>query len=334
MVETFDPIIDPDIRPRSLPETTMSPIALRCALLWVPLLLHAQPAQQGGPWNHDVAVLRAAASGEIVQLATLPRAGVPTVTRLTIGRLFAAFQHFPATGGADFDQIAVCHSDDDGRSWSEPRTATFNGLPSGMMRPFDPTLVALPDGRVRLYFTGNYGRTFQQSVPAIYSAISADGLHFDVEPGVRFAVEGAAVIDCAVALHQGRYHLFAPIQHTANPPAGYYATSDDGLTFLRQTDVAVAGRRRWLGNVVSDGSRLVFFGTDDDAPLITGQSGRGGVWQAISSDGATWRETRTLAGITGADPGAVATRDGSWLLLVTTPPTRHDPAPHPTPTPR
>jgi len=70
--------------------------------------------------------------------------------------------------------------------------------------------------------------------------------------GARFAVEGRAVIDCAVALHEGVFHLFAPDNGAGNDPGrrgpdklasvrpregiGYHATSKDGLEFTRQPD--------------------------------------------------------------------------------------------------
>jgi hypothetical protein len=54
-----------------------------------------------------------------------------------------------------------------------------------MRFPFDPTLVPLPDGRIRLYFTSIHGRRLEEDIPAIYSAISADGIRYTFEPGRR-----------------------------------------------------------------------------------------------------------------------------------------------------
>ena len=91
--------------------------------------------------------------GEAEQIGTFERAGVPTLARLADGRLIAAHQHFPADFGADFDKVAIRISDNEGRTWTRPQVIQLTGLPDGMRFPFDPTLVALPDGRVRLYFT-------------------------------------------------------------------------------------------------------------------------------------------------------------------------------------
>ena len=206
----------------------------------------------------------------------------------------------------------------------------LSGLPEGMRFPFDPTLVTLPDGRLRLYFTSLQGRRFEEHTPAIYSAISTNGIDYTFEPGQRFGVEGRFVIDCAVVLHNGVFHLYAPdngAQEPGNrngPPVmngregvGYHAISKDGLNFTRQPDVKLDGNRRWLGNAQSDGRVITFYGTG--APLgftpTPGQRG-GNLWMATSSDGQAWQLVKSPL-VMGADPGAVTLKDGG-LLLVTT----------------
>jgi hypothetical protein len=190
---------------------------------------------------------------------------------------------------------------------------------------------------VRLYFTGNMGRAFQPSTPAIHSAISTDGVNYTYEPGVRFAVAGRAVIDCAVVLHNGVFHLYAPDNGAGDNPgdprnrsaadrpregAGYHATSRDGLNFTRVDDVRIEGRRRWLGNAQSDGKLITFYGTGDGMP--TGGPGgqpRGSLWMATSADGQNWKLADNPP-ISGGDPGAVTTRDGGLLVVITGPPVR------------
>ncbi|MBI5693317.1 MAG: hypothetical protein HZC55_24830 [Verrucomicrobia bacterium] len=291
-----------------------------------------------GPWDQDVLVYRVEAGGRSEPLATFARAGVPTVARLRDGRLLAAFQHFPADDDRHFDRVAVCFSSDEGRTWTAPRPIAVDRMEAGLARPFDPTLVPLPDGRIRMYFTSNRSPDFRRSTPAIYSAISSDGVNFEFEPGVRFGIEGRIVIDCAVAWHDGRFHLFVPDNGTTEefrpeggprpkggpgspppgpgaprrePPGGngYHAISGDGLTFERVADVKLpTPRDRWLGNVQSDDGRLVFFGTGP------------GPWPRVSADGVAWTTSEAPVRVPGADPGAVKLRDGSWLLLVTGPP--------------
>ncbi len=163
-----------------------------------------------GPWNNDVHICRLDAAGRLERLGVFERLSVPTLARMPDGRLPAAVQYFPVDDPDRFDKIAVAVSSDEGRTSSSLKTARFSGLPNSMVRPFDPTLVSLPGGRVRLYFTGNFGRHLYESTPAIYSAVSTNGSDCEYEPGVRFGVAGRMVIDCAVVLHRGVFHLYAP----------------------------------------------------------------------------------------------------------------------------
>src|SRR5437867_3986646 len=259
-------------------------MAVRCLVIFLCLCVpyveppHAQdgppplnPQDQRhrpGPWDNDVIVYRTGVGGKVEKLATFPRAGVPTLARLNEGRLIAAHQHFPADNDLDFDRVAVRFSSDEGRTWSQAQVIQLAGLPDGMRFPFDPTLVPLPDGRVRLYFTSIRRLRFNEDQPAIYSAVSTNGVDYTFEPGMRFGVENRPVIDCAVVLHEGVLHLFAPDNRNSfgarqcdpgEPPregVGYHATSKDGLGFTRQADVRLDAALRWLGNAQSDGGVL------------------------------------------------------------------------------
>ncbi len=272
-----------------------------------------------GPWDNDVLVHRIDAGGAREKLATFARAGVASVARMADGRLLAAFQHFPKDEPRRFDRVAVRFSGDDGRNWSPAETILIAGFPAGMTRPFDPTLVPLPDGRIRLYFTSNTSRDFRRSPPMIHSAVTTNGVDYVFEPGVRFSVEGRIVIDCAVALHEGVFHLVVPDNGSvdefpqgpgAGPPpnsrGGYHAVSTDGLKFERLTDLSLdSSRNRWLGGLVSDAGRLLFFGTGP------------GPWPIGSADGASWRPSNETVRLPGADPGAVRLKDGAWLVVAT-----------------
>jgi hypothetical protein len=273
-----------------------------------------------GPWDQDVLVYRITTNGLAERLAVFERAGVPTLAQLNDNRLIAAHQHFPENDEAHFDKVAVRFSTNSARTWSRPEVIRLDGLPEGMRFPFDPTLVPLPDGRVRLYFTSVRRRRIDEQPPAIYSAISSDGVRYAFEPGVRFGIEGRIVIDCAVVLHKEGFHLYAP----DNGPAGrrpdqedrrrigvaYHATSHDGLKFTRQDDVTL-DRFHWLGNAQSDGRTITFYGTGD---------GPREKWIATSEDGAAWKITENRVPNIGADPGAVKLADGSLIVVATGPP--------------
>ena len=278
-------------------------------------------AKGAGPWDQDIVVYRVQKRTEPEKLATFERGGVATVARLGDGRLAIAHQHFPANNQADFDKVAIHFSSDEGTSWSEAAVIQLRGLPEGMRFPFDPTLVALPDGRVRLYFTSRRLRR-ANGLPAIYSAISKNAIDYAFEPEMRFGVEGRAVIDCAVVLHRGVVHLFAPDNGAGHPSdpgrdqraevdrprmgRGYHAISKDGLTFERVADIQIAGHRSWLGDAKSDGEKITFYGT-----------GEGGVWTATSVDGNEWALGLPVTGVGVADVGTATLKDGSLLIAGT-----------------
>lgn len=175
-------------------------------------------------------------------------------------------------------------------------------MPEGYERPYDPTVVLLDDGKLRIYFTSRAGRKGRQ---AIYSGISSDGQRYTFEPGVRFSVEDGEqrAYDCAVARLGKTWHLYAPVPAWLG--RGYHAVADDGLNFQRVADVRIQGQREWLGNVIPHKDGLRFYG-----------SGREGMWVAFSRDGATWK-LEAGGGQRGGDPGVVRTKAGRFLRIYT-----------------
>ena len=77
-----------------------------------------------------------------------------------------------------------------------------------------------------------------------------------------------------------------------------------------------SARDRWWGNLVSDGSKLLFFGTGP------------GPWPMASADGMQWAPSPTPIRMPGVDPCVARLRDGSWLVAATkVPPAKPQPAP-------
>lgn len=259
-----------------------------------------QPGPTDGPWNHDLWV---AYSGDGLSFGEasrfVERAGVPCVIRDSQGRLVAVFQWFPFDDADAFDQVAVAFSKDGGTTWSSPAKVTVAGMPANLMRPFDPTLVQLEDGRYRLYFTSN--ERVGGGRPAIYSAISSDGLAYTFEPGARFAPD-AGTVDASVVRFEGAWHLFS---HTmeANTGQGFHAVSSDGLSFAELPMVDAGGGRQWIGNAVVQGQALRYYG-----------SGRDGVWSATSPDGSAWTLDAGTR-LSGGDPSAVVMSNGEVMLV-------------------
>ena len=272
----------------------------------------AEPEPRGnGPWNNDIGVFRVdGRTGEVTRVHTFARAGVSTVVRLENGDLLAAFQWFP--DGPDrkdsFDRIATSRSSDGGKTWSAPKTAEIKGVTNNERPPFDPTLVALDDGRVRMFVTRAARPGAGRAIPRIGSAISRDGVRFELEEGPRLEVDGEPVIDCAVARIGPTWHLFAPIQKS--PGGAYHAISEDGVKFTRVADVARDANERWLGAAVAVDGALHFYGTSDR-----------GIWCARSADGKTWSEPApghaAAPKVEGADPGIAFLANGDAIVTAT-----------------
>ena len=296
---------------------------------------------------NSLCVERMSNDGTIARLDTLAGADTSSVARMNDGRLLLAYQGFPADDKAEFNRTAVRFSPDDGRTWTDAAPIVVDGIDPNLAPPFDPAIVALPDGRVRLYFISYVKPEGKPSAPptktSIYSAVSSDGVRYQFEPDVRFTVEGRVVLDAAAALHQGIFHLIVPDNGTASEflerrergeaqPGGngYHAVSKDGIAFERVADLTLPStQNRWWGNLLSNGDSLLFFGTGP------------GPWPLVTNDGMRWEPVAKPLALAGVDPCAIRTRDRGLLLITTTEPARtpatpkskSTPTPTPTPTP-
>ena len=256
--------------------------------------------------NHEVLVHRVTPSGEITLVAKIPNASVPTICRMEDDSIIMAHQWFPADIPEMFDHIAVHFSNDGGRTWTDETPAEIPGLPARTRFPFDPTIVRLPDGKMRMYFTFMQGNDPEKSIPTIGSAISSNGINWTFERGERFAVPDSPVMNCAVAQYSGTYELIAPVQSAAGQ-AAYSATSQDGLIFRRQDNLpTIGGDNQWLGCLLDTDGQLSFYGT----------SATSGIWTASRLPDGNWKPGPSLD-IPGSDPGVIRLNDGT-LVVVTT----------------
>ena len=108
----------------------------------------------------------------------------------------------------------------------------------------DPTIVDLPDGKMRMYYKGANSQNPGpgQSIHKIYSAISSDGLTFQKE-GLRIDSEtngdnGWASVPDAITLPDGRVRIYyvtaSGMQHGIGS-----AVSSDGLDFVKEPGIRV-----------------------------------------------------------------------------------------------
>lgn len=105
-----------------------------------------------------------------------------------------------------------------------------------------PSLVTLPDGRFRMYYAEHSSPSEAYGASAIKSAISADGLHFVVEDGIRLEYLAneyesyGLVRPRVVSLEDGSYRMYyGALSNDVHRILS--AVSSDGLTWVREYGV-------------------------------------------------------------------------------------------------
>lgn len=272
--------------------------------------------------HHEVLVHRVTPSGQVQLMTKIPGAAVPTLCRMEDGSIILAHQWFPEDIPGIFDHIAVQFSNDEGRTWTGPTAAEIPGLPARTRFPFDPSIVKLPDGRLRMYFTVMQGNDTERSTPAIGSSISTNGINWTFERGDRFSLPGTPVMNCAIAPVAGGIRLIAPMQPGFGEGA-YAATSRDGLVFSQNDNLPPMGsNKQWLGCLLQTDEALRFYGTSGPNGATEQASG---IWTADLQSNGEWTLGPSLD-VPGSDPGVIRLDDGT-LLVATTKPMSSDDSP-------
>lgn len=235
--------------------------------------------------------------------------GVASVIRIgsaSSDTLLCAFQWFPAPQFSTYwDKIAVKYSYNGGVTWTSPISCQFSGLPVGYQRPFDPCLLKLPNGQIRMYFSSSTTLAPPAGGIDTYSGISNDGVTYTFEPTPRFDDATKHAIDPTVAIFGGTYYYNSWTGNNAD--GAHRAISNNGTTFTTQTVNPYDGSHLWLGNYLVDGTNLKFYGCGS------------GMWVNSSTNGTTWG-TYTPISIMGADPSVVKNKSGTYVMIYTGPP--------------
>lgn len=160
---------------------------------------------------------------------------VPFVHKLQDGRV----RLYHCSGDAILSSISR-----DGLTFTKEQGVRISPGTGNELIVCDPTIVDLPDGKMRMYYKGassmNPGPG--QSVHKIYSAISSDGLTFQKE-GLRIDSEtngdnGWASVPDAIVLPDGRVRIYyvtaAKMEHGIGS-----AISADGLKFTKEAGIRV-----------------------------------------------------------------------------------------------
>jgi len=187
--------------------------------------------------------------------------------------------------------------------------------------------IPLDDGRYRMYFAGYDGTTFR-----IFSAISTDGILFEVEDGRRIDVFGASDyashvnVPVVILLPDGRIRMFFAGNDGTNVRV-LSAISADGLNFEVE-----AGRRLDVATGTDYSQRILpisLLNLDDGTYKLFLQGYDGAHWRilsASSSDLINWTVDagRRLDVATGTDysvhvanPSVVQLDDGTFRMYFT-----------------
>ena len=127
----------------------------------------------------------------------------------------------------DGENIYYMVSKDGGETWVDREPIEIGGLPEGL-EPVDPSLIELEDGQIRLYFYdfGMFGSPLKTEW-IVYSAISDDGVHFEMEEGARI-ISDTNMTDPEVVIFEGMWLMF----YAGGEENGIaVASSMDGLNF-------------------------------------------------------------------------------------------------------
>jgi len=183
----------------------------------------------------------------------------------------------------------------------------------------DPTLVALKDGGVRMYYKGANGPGGPgQSVHSVFSAISTDSLSFEKE-GIRIDSQqtpdrGWASVPEAIVLPDGRVRIYYVSDGLDVKHGIVSAISEDGLNFTREGPV-LTGFVDPAVIRLADGSYMmlaVAFPFSSAGKLTDAVPG---IYSFTSRDGINFEDRQlVLAGEGNIDPAIIDLGDGTYRV--------------------
>lgn len=266
-------------------------------------VLAAQPLQD----RLLIAASRDGLDWQRLNLVLNDSAAVPDAIVTRDGLVYAYFQglwtHF-----IDGIMLGISADGITGWTFSEVRIPGTEGWRG---RPCDPD-ISFRNDTFRLYFTGD---PTGDMTPETYSAVSADGMNFTLEPGIRFGVTGEMVLDPSTLWTGDTLQYFA-----GGAPQGrnWHTRSVDGLNFTREPDFQLEQLMMANGLEAPGGYRWYGFSNN---PTLRG------IRSLFSANGDSWwvepgyrlqiDTTTGLESLFVADP-AVVLKDSIYLMYYTT----------------
>lgn len=206
-----------------------------------------------------------------------------------------------STLNEDDPHIVVAASTNQGKTWSEPVEIEMQS--NLFFDPIGPSVIQLPDGKIRLFFTGFLRAAGtvakQKSEKTTYSALSTDGVHFEPEAGTR--MKGEQFLNPEIMKDGDEWQLYI-----GRGSDTILTTSENGSDFEIiskpfNLSGGTPGVTKYQGNTVLFGCYL-------------------GLVRAVSEDGDNFFGAKTIleqGNREFCNPSPVVLNDGSMLLAYT-----------------
>jgi len=223
-------------------------------------------------------------------------ASVPDAVINKQGEIFLYF-----VDASDGHFLSVAKSVDLGKSWEKSKVLIENKQNPG--DAVDPNPVLLQDGRIRLFYLGNFitgGPMKKGGTHKIYSALSSDGINFVEEKGVR--VTHIGITDPDAVRYKGGWKIFVslPQEHT-----NLSYSSIDGLKFKKdEKDASQSGS---ISSTIKVPKGYRMYKCD-----------RGSIASQFSTDLVNWIEEGPRLRGPYCDPGVIKLPDGSYKMFYKT----------------
>jgi hypothetical protein len=255
---------------------------------------------EGGPYFHQV--LSASSRDGLLwtpdERVLLDHASVPTAVVAPDGRLFIFY-----VDASQVPEGTRCAVSEDGGASFRPGACAIDGMTT--RKALDPSILRLPDGRLRLYYYACDGAPDTGGLHSIHSAIAVDGVHF-TEEGEVFAHPGLVDPDVFWSGREWLMYVYSGEARTT-----VMATSRDGRRFDYLGPLSL---KDWgtTAPVRLDDGRLRLYAFDQPEGRV--------VASFLSHDGLTWEREPGVrleapSGYQITDPFVVPLRDGTFKMF-------------------
>ncbi len=279
------PSQSPTPSPKLTPTQTSTPSPTPSSVTAEPLISDLTPsvgrgiappgAKGNGPWATGIRLATSTdgvtftPTGEILT----DQAGVPNLLLDNEKRLRSYYVNFQG------NHIAVAIQMAPGKwIYKKVRVENLPGDNFPPNLPVDPCVVLLADGRYRLYYMQPTRQAANGPETSILSAISADGINFKREAGVRLPGFGPDknVYDPTVLITPTATYLWS------GPDGAHFATSSDGLTFSDNGPFKIGDKlfMTWAAAALPEGGYRIYGNTVGPGSTMA---------SAFSTDGKNWK---------------------------------------------